>query len=90
MLATLDGAGYVVRRSLHSPKEIRRTKKAIRMAFETQLRGLGFSMVEMLSSCPTNWGDQPADALTWIEDKMLPYYPIGDFKVHPALADVKI
>ena len=56
MLATLDGAGYVVRRSLHSPKEIRRTKKAIRMAFETQIRGLGFSMVEMLSSCPTPTG----------------------------------
>ena len=90
MLATLDGAGYVVRRSLHSPKEIRRTKKAIRMAFETQIRGLGFSMVEMLSSCPTNWAETPTDAMGWIEDNMLPYYPLGDFKIHPALADVKI
>ena len=90
MLATLDGAAYVVRRSLHSPKEIRRAKKAIRMAFETQARGLGFSMVELLSSCPTNWGYEANDALTWIEENMVPYYPLGDFKVHPALADVKI
>ena len=89
MLATLDGAGYVVRRSLHDPKHMRQAKKAIRMAFETQARGLGFSMVELLSTCPTNWGDQPVDALSWIETNMLPFYPLGDYKVHPALADVK-
>jgi 2-oxoglutarate ferredoxin oxidoreductase subunit beta len=90
LLRTLDGTGYVVRRSLHDPKNIRLAKKAIRMAFEAQVRGLGFSMVELLSSCPTNWGIQPADALKWIEAKMLPYYPLGDYKVHPALADVKV
>lgn len=90
MLATLDGTGYVVRRSLHDPKHIRQAKKAIRLAFETQARGLGFSMVELLSSCPTNWGEQPVDALHWIENNMLPYYPLGDYKVHPALADLKL
>ena len=52
----MDGAGYVVRRSLHDPKNVRLAKKAIRTAFETQKRGLGFSMVELLSTCNTNWG----------------------------------
>ncbi|MBA4420724.1 MAG: 2-oxoglutarate oxidoreductase [Anaerolinea sp.] len=90
MLSTLDGASYVVRRSLHNPKNIRMAKKAIRTAFETQVRGLGFSMVELLSSCPTNWGITPGDSLQWIEDKMVPYYPIGDYKVSQMVADAKI
>jgi 2-oxoglutarate ferredoxin oxidoreductase subunit beta len=90
MLATLDGAGYVVRRSLHDPKNVRMAKKAIRLAFETQRNGLGFSMVELLSTCPTNWGLTPVQALQWVEDAMIPYYPIGDYKVNPALKDLKI
>ncbi len=90
LLSTLDGASYVVRRSLHDPKNIRLAKKAIRMAFETQLRGLGFSMVEMLSTCPTNWGMQPQDAMKWLEANMVPYYPLGDYKIHPAVAEIKI
>lgn len=85
MLASLDGASYVVRRSLHDPKNIRMAKKAIQMAFETQLKGLGFSLVELLSICPTNWGMTPTDSITWLADRMIPYYPIGDFKVIPAL-----
>lgn len=89
MLSTLDGASYVVRRSLHDPKNIRLAKKAIRMAFEIQVRGLGFSMVELLSICPTNWGMSPLNALNWLEEKMVPYYPMGDFKVHPALSEIK-
>jgi 2-oxoglutarate ferredoxin oxidoreductase subunit beta len=89
MLCTMDGAGYVVRRSLHDPKNIRLAKKAIRMAFETQKRGLGFSMVELLSSCPTNWNMTPTDALRWVEEKMVPVYPLNDFKVSPALAGLK-
>jgi 2-oxoglutarate ferredoxin oxidoreductase subunit beta len=89
MLATLDGTGYVVRRSLHDPKNIRLAKKAIRTAFEAQLRGLGFSMVELLSSCPTNWGLTPHDALGWIEEHMVPVYPLQDFKIAPALAGLK-
>lgn len=90
MLSTLDGASYVVRRSLHDAKNIRLAKKAIRMAFETQIRGLGFSMVEMLSTCPTNWSMTPVKAVKWLEENMLPYYPVGDYKVHPALAEIKL
>lgn len=89
MLATLDGAGYIARRSLHDPKNIRLAKKAIRTAFETQVRGLGFSMVELLSTCPTNWHLSPIEATRWLEENMLPYYPLGEYKVHPALKDLK-
>lgn len=80
VLAGLPGAAYVVRRSLHTVKEINRAKKAIRRAFETQLAGQGFALVELLSSCPTNWGINPIDSLKWIEEHMLPYYPLGDYK----------
>ena len=90
ILATLDGAGYIVRRSLHDPKHIRQAKKTIRLAFEAQIRGLGFSMVELLSSCPTNWGMTPVKALQWIEEHMLPVYPLGDYKVVPSLAQLKV
>lgn len=90
LLSNLDGAGYVVRRSLHDPKNIRMAKKAIRLAFETQLRGLGFSMVELLSTCSTNWGLSPLESLKWLEEHMIPYYPIGDFKVAEALKEIKV
>lgn len=90
MLATLDGASYVVRRSLHDPKNIRMAKKAIRIAFETQVHGLGFSMVELLSVCPTNWGMSPLQSMKWLEEHMLPYYPLGDYKVAPAVAEIKV
>ena len=90
MLSTLDGVGYCVRRSLHDSKNIRLAKKAIRMAFETQARGLGFSMVELLSTCPTNWGMTPVDSLKFIEDHMVPFYPLGDYKVSEAIKLVKI
>lgn len=90
MLATLDGTGYVVRRSLHDPKNIRLAKKAIRTAFETQARGLGFSLVELLSICPTNWGMTPEKSMQWLEERMLPYFPLGDFKVSPAVAEIKV
>jgi len=90
MLATLDGAGYIVRRSLHDPKNIRLAKKAIRMAFETQLHGLGFSMVELLSTCSSGWGVTPVESLTWLEEHMLPFYPLGDYKIAPSVSDLKI
>lgn len=90
MLATLDGAGYIVRRSLHDPKNIRMAKKAIRMAFETQARGLGFSMVELLSTCPTNWGMTPVASLKFVEEHMVPAYPLGDYKVAAGVAQIKI
>ena len=81
LLAGLPGAAYVVRRSLHNSREIIKAKKAIRTAFEVQLDGQGFSMVELLSSCPTNWGIEPEEALHWIEENMIPMYPLGDYKV---------
>jgi 2-oxoglutarate/2-oxoacid ferredoxin oxidoreductase subunit beta len=90
LLATLDGTSYVVRRSLHDAKNIRLAKKALRMAFETQVRGLGFSMVELLSICPTNWGLNPQQSIEWLEEKMIPFYPLEDFKVNPALAQLRI
>ena len=90
MLSTLDGVGYCVRRSLHDPKNIRLSKKAIRMAFETQARGLGFSMVELLSTCPTNWGMTPVNALKFVEDSMIPAFPLGDYKVSPSVAQIKV
>jgi 2-oxoglutarate ferredoxin oxidoreductase subunit beta len=90
ILSTLDGAGYVVRRSLHDPKNIRLAKKAIRMAFEVQARGLGFAMVELLSTCPTNWGMTPQEALKFVEEKMVPVYPLQDFKVSPALVGIRL
>ena len=89
LLSQLDGASYVVRRSLDDPKNIRLAKKAIRTAFEVQQHGLGFSMVEMLSICPTNWGMGPVSSIKWLEEKMIPYYPLGDYKVHPAIAEIK-
>jgi len=89
VLAKMDGASYIVRRSLHDPKNIRLAKKAIRTAFEVQKRGLGFSMVELLSTCPTNWGVTPLEALTWLEAHMIPTYPLEDFKVSSALEGLK-
>ena len=90
LLSNLEGTSYVVRRSLHNPKNIRMAKKAIRLAFEVQQRGLGFSMVELLSACPTNWNMTPAQALEWLEAKMISYYPIGDYKVSPVLEGIKV
>ena len=77
MLATLDGAGYVVRRSLHDPKNIRLAKKAIRLAFETQVHGLGFSMVELLSTCNTGWGVTPVESLEMAGRTYAPGLPAG-------------
>lgn len=90
MLATLEGASYVARRSLHDFKNIRKAKQAIRTAFEVQKRNMGFSMVELLSTCPTNWGVTPLTATNWLEENMIPYYQLGDIKVNPAVADLKI
>jgi len=89
LLATLDGAGYVVRRSLHDPASIRKAKKAIRTAFETQVRGLGFSLVELLSTCNTGWGETPVGSLAWLEEHMMPAFPLGDYKVSPEVAALK-
>jgi 2-oxoglutarate ferredoxin oxidoreductase subunit beta len=86
ILANMDGSGYVVRRSLHKPAEIRKAKKAIRTAFEVQVRGLGFAMVELLSTCPTNWKLTPQEAQDFIAEHMIPVFPLGDHKVRPEVA----
>jgi 2-oxoglutarate ferredoxin oxidoreductase subunit beta len=85
MLSTLDGAAYVVRRSLHDPGNINKARKAIKTAFQAQLNGLGFSLVELLSACPVNWNMQPKDALCYVKEAMVPYYPLGDYKVSDAV-----
>jgi len=89
MLAGMPGSAYVVRRSLHNVKEINRAKKAIRRAFQVQMAGLGFALVELLSSCPTNWGVTPVESLDWIETHMLPYYPLGDYLVRPEVEGLR-
>lgn len=80
MLATLKGAVYVERVSTHDIKNLNNTKKAIKKAFQVQMAGLGFSIVEVLSTCPTNWGMEPVKALKWVEEKMIPEYPLGNFR----------
>ncbi|MEW6573077.1 MAG: thiamine pyrophosphate-dependent enzyme [Bacillota bacterium] len=81
MLATVQGCAYVARVAVNSPKNILRAKKAVRRAFEIQLEGLGFTLVEVLSTCPTNWGLSPPEAMRWLEKKMIPVYPLSEFKV---------
>lgn len=80
MLATLEGVAYLSRVSVHNVKNIFIAKKAIKKAFEVQIKGLGFSLVEVLSPCPTNWGLSPQQSIEWIKEKMIPYYPLGEFK----------
>ena len=80
LISTLEGAVYVERVSTHDIKNIMNAKKAIKKAFQVQMAGKGFSIVEVLSSCPTNWGLNPIDSLKWIQEKMIPNYPLGNFK----------
>ena len=77
MLATLDGPAYIARVSTHDVKHIMEAKKSIKRAFELQAQGKGFTMVEVLSTCPTNWGMTPVEALKWLEETMIPQYPLG-------------
>ena len=71
---------YLARVAVHTPKAIIQAKKFIKRAFEVQLAGLGFSLVEVLSACPTNWGLSPLEAVKWLEENMVPYYPLGEYK----------
>ncbi len=80
MLSTLHGAAFVERVSVNNPANIRKAKKAIKRAFEVQLEGKGFGIVEVLSTCPTNWGLNPVDSLKWLEENMMPYYPLGNLR----------
>ena len=80
MLSALDGVALAQRVAVDSVPHIRDAKKAIRQAFENQINRRGFSIVEVISSCPTNWGMEPVKALAWLRENMLPYYPLGVYK----------
>ena len=80
MLATLDGPALIERVSTHDVKHVMAAGKAIKKAFQYQMEGRGFTMIEVLSTCPTNWGLTPVEALKWLEDKMIPQYPLGVYK----------
>jgi len=80
LLSSIDGAVYIERVSLHSPAAVRAAKKAIHRAFEVQEKGLGYAFVELLSTCPTNWGMTPVQATSWLKENMIPYYPVKQFK----------
>lgn len=80
LLATIDGAKFVERVSVDTPANIRRAKKAIKECFQLQIDKKGFGIVEVLSTCPTNWGYTPVEALQWLRDNMMPYYPVGNFR----------
>lgn len=81
MLATLEGATYIARVAVHNPRAIIAAKKALKKAFEVQINRLGFSLVEFLSPCPTGWGMSSTEATKWVEEKMIPSFPLGEFKV---------
>ncbi len=80
MLATLDGPALIQRVSVHDVKHIMEAKAAIKKAFQCQIDKKGFSMIEVLSTCPTNWGMTPVEALKWLQENMIPQYPLGVFK----------
>lgn len=86
MLSTLDGAKYIARVAVNNPANMAKAKAAIKKAFEVQLSGLGFAIVEVLSTCPTNWGMTPLEAVGWMEKNMMPYYPLGVFKTPEGVA----
>ena len=80
MLSTLEGTQFAQRVAVNNVKNVNAAKKAIKKAFENQVNGKGFSIVEVLSTCPTNWGLDPVKAIGWMEENMLPYYPLGVYK----------
>ncbi len=80
MLSNVDGATYLERVAVNNVKNVKNAKKAIKKAFQNQLDGKGFSLIEVVSTCPTNWGLTPEKALEWLEENMLPYYPLGVYK----------
>ena len=80
LLATQDGPEYIARVAVNNVKNVKAAGKAIKKAFQNQIEGKGFSLVEVVSACPTNWGMTPQQALNWVESDMLPYYPLGVYK----------
>ena len=80
LLSALDGPEYIERVAVNNVKNVNKAKKAIKKAFQNQIDGKGFSLVEVVSSCPTNWGMTPSKALQWVDEKMIPYYPLGVYR----------
>ena len=80
MLSTLNGPAYIERVSVHDVPHIKKAKAAIKKAFQLQMEGRGFTLVEVLSTCPTNWGKTPKEAFEWLKSDMLPTYPLGVYK----------
>ncbi len=89
MLATLDGPEYIERVAVNSVKNVKAAGKAILKAFKNQVEGKGFSLIEVVSTCPTNWGLTPNDALKWVDENMIPYYPLGVYKDKSAQKEEK-
>ncbi len=89
MLSTLDGPEYIARVAVNNVKNVKEAQKAIKKAFENQINNKGFSLVEVVSSCPTNWGMTPVDALKWVDEKMIPYYPLGVYKDRSAAKEAE-
>jgi 2-oxoglutarate/2-oxoacid ferredoxin oxidoreductase subunit beta len=84
LIASLQTPAYIARQAVLKPKHIVKAKKSIKQAFQYQMEARCFSMVELISTCPTNWGLTPVDAIKWAEDNMLPYYPLGEYKTPEA------
>ena len=80
MLSTLNGPAYIERVSVHDVPHIKKAKAAIKKAFQLQMEGKGFTLVQVLSTCPTNWGKTPREAFEWLKSDMLPTYPLGVYK----------
>jgi 2-oxoglutarate ferredoxin oxidoreductase subunit beta len=80
MLATLDGTRYIARGAVNNAANVRKTRQYIKKALEAQLSGQGFTMVEVLSPCPTNWSMEPVAAVEWLEKNMIPVFPLGEIK----------
>ena len=89
MLATLEGPEFIARVAVNNVKNINNAKKTIKKAFENQINNKGFSIVEVISTCPTNWGMTPEKALQWVDEKMIPYYPLGVYKDRSAAQKAK-
>ena len=80
LLSTLDGPAYLERVCVDTPAHVRKAKKAIKKGFQYQIDGVGYSLIEVVSTCPTNWGMTPQDSFEWMRENMLPYYPLGVYR----------
>lgn len=87
LLSTVEGTQYAERVAVNSVANVKKAKIAIKKAFQNQVDGKGFSLVEVLSTCPTNWGLEPTQALAWLQENMIPYYPLGIYKDKGASAE---